>query len=210
MMIGERNTGILFVLSAPSGAGKTTVARAVVDGMEALRFSISYTTRPPRKGERDGLDYHFIDHGRFEAMVEQGAFMEWAEVFGNLYGTGLEATSDILRQGEDLLLDIDIQGAGKVRSAPLESVSVMILPPDYATLVSRLAERGSEGEPERHARLAEALAEAEEYEKFDYLVVNDDLQSTVAAVRAIVAAERSRTSRCVALAEGILATFKSL
>jgi guanylate kinase len=208
MMMAEGNPGILFVLSAPSGTGKSTIARAVVAGLEELEFSISYTTRPPRPEETDGKDYHFIGREQFEEMASNGAFLEWAEVFGNLYGTGLEATRLALSDGLDLVLDIDVQGARKVRGGALESVSVMILPPDYATLESRLAGRGSEKEPERRRRLTEALAEAGEYKDFDYMVVNDELKGTIRAVEAIVRAERRRTTRCAAQADAILDTFK--
>jgi len=206
--MAEGNPGILFVLSAPSGTGKSTVARAVVGNLKELEFSVSYTTRPPRPDEEDGKDYHFIERQRFEEMVEAGAFLEWAEVYGNLYGTGLETTRRALADGRDLLLDIDIQGARKVRKGPLGSVSVMILPPDYATLEARLAGRGSENEQEKHLRLAEALAEAGAYKDFDYMVVNDDLDSTILVVEAIVRAERRRTERCAQQADAILATFK--
>jgi guanylate kinase len=208
MMMAEGNPGILFVLSAPSGTGKSTVARALVSQLRELEFSVSYTTRPPRPGEEEGRDYNFIGRERFESMIADGDFLEWATVFGNLYGTGLERTRRALRNGRDLLLDIDIQGARKVRSGPLESVSVMILPPDYATLERRLAGRGSEEEPERRIRLTEALAEAGEYKDFDYVVVNDELDRTVSAIDAIVRAERRRSSRCVRQADAILATFK--
>jgi guanylate kinase len=208
MMMAEANPGILFVLSAPSGTGKSTIARAVVESLHELEFSVSYTTRPPRPGEVDGRDYHFIERDRFEDMAQNGAFLEWAQVYGNLYGTGLEASRRALREGGDLLLDIDIQGARKVRGGPLESVSVMIFPPDYATLTSRLAARGSEGESERRLRLTAALAEAGQYKDFDYMVVNDELDRTVSTVEAIARAERRRTSRCAPQADAILATFK--
>jgi guanylate kinase len=208
MMMAEGNPGILFVLSAPSGTGKSTVARALVSQLRELEFSVSYTTRPPRPGEEEGRDYNFIGRERFESMIADGDFLEWATVFGNLYGTGLERTRRALRNGRDLLLDIDIQGARKVRSGPLESVSVMILPPDYATLEKRLAGRGSEEEPERRMRLTEALVEAGEYKDFDYVVVNDELDRTVSAIEAIVRAERRRSSRCEKQADNILATFK--
>jgi guanylate kinase len=208
MMMAEGNPGILFVLSAPSGTGKSTVARALVSQLRELEFSVSYTTRPPRPGEEEGRDYNFIGRERFESMIADGDFLEWATVFGNLYGTGLERTRRALRNGRDLLLDIDIQGARKVRSGPLESVSVMILPPDYATLEKRLAGRGSEEEPERRMRLTEALAEAGEYKDFDYVVVNDELDRTVSAIEAIVRAERRRSARCEQQADAVLATFK--
>lgn len=207
MMMSDRRQGILFVIAAPSGAGKTTLAHEVEKRIPDLEFSISYTTRPPRGSEKNGEDYHFVDREHFELMVEDGAMLEWAKVFGNLYGTGLEETRRALAEGRDLLLEIDIQGAGQVRRGAVESVSVMILPPDHATLESRLIGRASEGESERARRLTEALAEAREYDNFDYVVVNDDLEQAVAAIGAIVLAERRRTSRCTAEAEAILATF---
>jgi guanylate kinase len=140
-------------------------------------------------------------------MVEDGALLEWAKVFGNLYGTGLEETRRALAEGRDLMLEIDIQGARMVRQGGVDSVSVMILPPDHDTLEGRLLGRGSEEDGERNRRLTEALAEAREYDNFDYVVVNDDLEQAVAAIGAIVLAERRRTSRCEAEAESILATF---
>jgi guanylate kinase len=199
--------GILFVISAPSGTGKSTIARELVRRASGLLFSISFTTRPPREAEEYGKDYFFIERGRFEEMIAEGEFLEWARVFDNLYGTGLEVSRRILDDGRDLLLDIDTQGARQVREGPLAAVSVMILPPDFATLTSRLAGRGSEDASAMDRRLAEAREEAEEYREFDYLVVNDDLERTVDAITAIVYAERLRTGRRCAEADRILDTF---
>lgn len=203
----QSDPGILFVISAPSGTGKSTVARELVRRISGLEFSISFTTRPPRANETDGKHYFFVDHERFERMVGEGAFLEWARVFDNLYGTGLEVTQRVLAAGRDLLLDIDVQGARQVREGPVPAVSVMILPPDFPTLAARLAGRGSEDLEGQERRLAQAREEAREYEAFDYLVVNDDLDRTVDSIAAIVRAERRRTERSAADAIRILATF---
>ena len=205
-MVG-RDKGILFVISAPSGTGKSTVVRAVVERTPGLEFSVSFTTRPARPEEVDGRDYFFVDRERFDRMVGDGAFVEWAEVFGNQYGTGVEVTREALARGRDLVLDIDVQGASQVRGGPVPSVSVMLLPPDFATLESRLTGRGSEDEANRGRRLGQARAEADEYSKFDYLVVNEDLDLTVKTVGAIVRSERRRVSRCREEVRRILATF---
>jgi len=202
-----RGSGILFVIAAPSGAGKSTVARGVLDSVPDLEFSVSYTIRAPRDGEQDGQHYHFVDRERFERMRQAGAFLESATVHGNLYGTELEATRRALAQGRDLLLDIDLQGARQVRRGPIDAVSIMILPPDFATLRSRLFDRGSEDEAERGRRLAGSRGEVEGFAEFSYLVVNQDLDTAVAQVRAIVIAERRRTARCAGEARRILATF---
>jgi guanylate kinase len=206
-MVRDRSAGILFVISAPSGTGKSTVARAVAGRIPGLGFSVSYTTRGAREGERNGTEYHFVSRERFEEMVRDGEFLEWAEVYANLYGTGLRATREALEEGRDLLLDIDVQGARQVRGGPVPAVSVMILPPDFATLEKRLRGRGSEGETQLARRLAEARDEAMEYSNFDYMVVNADLERTVDTVEAIVRAERRRAARCSTEAGSILATF---
>ena len=142
-------------------------------------------------------------------MVEQDEFLEWAAVFGERYGTGLERTRQALAAGSDVLLDIDIQGARQVREGPLEAVSIMLLPPDFATLEQRLHDRGSEGEQQRAGRLAEARHEAGQYPDFDFLVINDDLDRTTAELSCIVRAERRRVRRCRGEAQRILATFPS-
>jgi guanylate kinase len=205
-LVGGR-AGILFVIAAPSGTGKSTVAQNVLERVAGLEFSISYTTRPPRDGEQDGKHYHFVDPEQFEQMRAEQAFLEHAEVFGNSYATGREETDNKLGLGRDLLLDIDVQGARQVRRAQIDAVSIMILPPDYATLATRLRDRASESEQQRARRLAEAREELEEFDTFDYLVVNEDLEISVTDICSIVRAERRRTRRIGGDARRILATF---
>jgi guanylate kinase len=199
--------GTLFVLSAPSGTGKSTVARGVLAAVPRIEFSVSVTTRPRRTGEREGQDYHFVDRARFEKMVEEGAFLEWAAVFGHLYGTGREAARTALAEGRSLLLDIDVQGARQVRESGMPNVSIMLLPPDYDALVGRLTGRASESDAELAGRLAQARREAADYRHFDYVVVNREIERTVADVAAIVNAEGLRTPRATAEVERILETF---
>lgn len=204
-----KRPGILFVIAAPSGTGKSTVARWLVERDAELSFSVSYTTRPPREGERDGVDYHFVDAERFAAMVAADAFLEHATVHGRSYGTGLEATRRALADGGDILLDIDVQGARQVRErAEIEVVSVMLLPPDRATLEGRLRSRGSEDSANLGRRLAAAPGEAEEFVDFDYVVLNRDLDRAREQLRAIVEAERCRTARQRGVADGILADLR--
>lgn len=199
--------GLLFVIAAPSGTGKSTITERLLRALPGLGFSVSYTTRAKRDGERDGEHYHFVDRPTFERMQSEGAFLEWAEVYGQLYGTSLEATRAALASGRDLLLDIDVEGARQVRRAPLDSVSIMVFPPDFATLERRLAVRGSEDGAERGRRLSRARNEATSYLEFDYLVVNRTLDDTLDGVVAILRAERRRARRCQAEARRILLSF---
>ena len=203
----ETPRGVLFVLSAPSGTGKSSLCRRLIEEVPGLAFSVSFTTRRRRAGEENGKQYWFVDDARFDAMVEEDAFLEWAEVFGRRYGTGRAATEQALRQGRDLLLDIDVQGARQVRDSAEDAVSVFLLPPDYATLEGRLRSRQSEDEGEVARRLALAGVEAEEFAHYDYLVVNDDLERATADLASVVRAERLRTTRRRLEAARILATF---
>jgi guanylate kinase len=205
--VGPERSGIVFVIAAPSGTGKSTITERVLREVPGLAFSVSFTTRAERSGERDGEHYHFVDRVTFERLRDAGAFLEWACVHGQLYGTELAATRAVLEQGIDLLLDIDIEGARKVRRAAIDSVSIMILPPDFRALEDRLAGRGSETEAERAVRLSRARDEATSYLEFDYLVINQQLDATLAEVVAILRAERRRSRRCEAEARRIVASF---
>lgn len=200
-------SGILFVISAPSGTGKSTLAGRLIEVTENLEFSVSYTTRDRREGEEQGREYHFIDDRRFDEMVATGEMLEWAPVFEHRYGTARKDTARILDSGRDVLLDIDVQGARQVRESGTEAVFIFVLPPDYDTLDSRLRGRGSDDEEEISRRLAKAREEAEEFRLYDYVVVNKDLERAVDALGSIVAAERMRTSRYSPRSREIISTF---
>lgn len=188
-------TGALYIVSSPSGGGKTTLLRQV---MEQLRqegrevfFSVSHTTRPPRGGERDGIDYHFIDRSTFEAMVERREFLEYAFVHGNYYGTARSEVEARLSRGCDVFLDIDVQGAAQVRRSMEEAVRIFIMPPSFAELERRLRERRQDSPDTIVLRLRNALKEMREYENFDYVIINDRLETAVESLRTVVAAART-------------------
>ena len=187
------------VLSAPSGAGKTTIAQALVEGSEDVVFSVSATTRPARSHEVDGVDYHFLSETDFRAMIEADEFVEWAEVHGHLYGTSRHALRAALDDGRFLILDIDVQGAMQMRERVPDVVLVFVLPPSADALVERLTERGTEGEDTVARRIENARAELEQASQFDYIVVNDDLEQAIDEVRSIVFAESRRTDRAIDL-----------
>ncbi len=199
--------GILFVVSSPSGGGKSTLARRLLETTGGLEFSVSYTTRTRRPGETDGRDYHFIDNARFERMVREGELLEWAEVFGHRYGTGRAATEQALARGLDLVLDIDVQGARQIRETGIDAVFVFVLPPDFRTLAERLHDRGRDDQAEMERRLAIAGREAAEFANYDYLVINDDLERAFEDLRSVVTAERRRVKRRRHEAERILKTI---
>jgi guanylate kinase len=207
MTANEPSVGILFLISAPSGTGKSTLASKMIQAVPGIEFSISYTTRGPRSGETDGTEYHFVDRERFDRMVRDGQFLEWAPVFDQRYGTALKKTQEALARGTDVLLDVDVQGARQVAQGPLPAVTIMILPPDYETLRSRLEGRDSEGPESRIRRLKEARREAGAFEEFQYIILNDDLESSVTALVSIVLAERQRRERQTEAVRGVLATF---
>jgi guanylate kinase len=179
--------GRLFVFAAPSGAGKTSLVRALMERDRSLQFSISYTTRARRPTERNGVDYHFVSREEFEAMVARGEFLEHARVFDNYYGTARSQVESSLAAGHDLILEIDWQGAQQIRRAMPECVSIFILPPSRAELERRLRGRGTDPEEVIQRRLRDAAADMTHWQEFDYVVVNEDFESAVADLEAIVA-----------------------
>jgi guanylate kinase len=193
-----KDKGILFVLSAPSGAGKTSISRELLARQPGLRQSVSFTTRPMRSGEQEGVDYHFVTSTQFEQMVAEGAFAEWAEVHGNRYGTARATLQRAAEEGRDVLLDIDVQGAAQLRASGLAGVFIFILPPSMAELRQRLAGRNTDSAEIIERRMQNAVNEIREAVHFDYIVVNDDLARAVATVEAIMIAEKARKARVLA------------
>ena len=197
---------LLLILSSPSGAGKTTLTRMLLEECPELRFSVSHTTRAPRSNEVDGRDYHFVDRARFDALVEEKAFLEWAEVHGNRYGTSI-AEIDRARAVSGctgMIFDIDYQGARQIGSKLNDVVSVFILPPSMPELERRLRGRASETEETLSRRYAVAEREIEHYALFDYVIVNDDVKRAFDELRSITVAERARRQRRAPLAEALL------
>jgi len=188
--------GILFVISAPSGTGKTTLLKRVMAALPGLSFSVSHTTRKPRAGERHGRDYFFVERSEFEQMIARKAFLEWARVHDNYYGTSIAAVSAQLDEGQDVLLDIDVQGAAIIRETrELRSVQIFIAPPDMAALEERLRGRNTEDEKTIQLRLQNARTEMKAAESYDYLVVNDHLEEAAETLASIFVAERARARR---------------
>ena len=200
--------GLLFVVSAPSGTGKTTVVERLVETMPGLALSRSYTSRPKRSGEQQGVDYNFISPDTFQAMVQRDEFLEWADVFGNYYGTGRRETESRLASGADLVLVIDVQGARQVRDCVPGTVGIFVLPPSFADLERRLRGRSKDPDEAVARRLETARGEISAVIEYDYVVVNDVLDRCVAEVAAIVTAERARLARRLAAVAPIVKTFE--
>jgi guanylate kinase len=202
-------TGTLYIVSAPSGAGKTSLVKALIDSEAQIRVSVSHTTRAMRPGEVDGVNYHFVDHAQFNAMLERGEFLEHAQVFDNLYGTSQKWVEQTLAEGFDLILEIDWQGAQQVRKLMPQSKSIFILPPTQEALRQRLTNRGQDSDDVIEKRMREAVSEMTHYVEYDYLVINDDFAHALIDLQAIFRSNQllqtSQQQRFSALLQELLA-----
>jgi guanylate kinase len=187
--------GKLFVISGPSGAGKSTIVRALRERVEGLGYSISHTSRKRRSTEKDGMDYHFVDNKTFEEMIEEGAFVEWAKVYDDYYGTSFASLNSQTDLGIDVALDLDAQGAKNIKSCFEDSVSVYVLPPSLEILEKRLRNRATDRESVIEARMKKAVGEIKKAGQYDYIIINDDLKNAVREMESLVRSERCRTAR---------------
>jgi guanylate kinase len=214
MSPGIMTKGELLILTAPSGTGKTTLIKGLLTGELArhggIEFAVSHTTRPPREGEVDGKDYHFIDDARFQEMIDSDSFLEWAVVHNRRYGTSLAEVFPRLEAGIDVLLDVDVQGAAEVIRLHPEAHSIFILPPSYKDLHQRLNGRGLDSPDEIARRLAVSTWEIKQFRKFGYVMINDDLERTRAKLAAVILEKRARIERTRERAEQILLDFENL
>ena len=195
MSIRLKRSGTLFVISAPSGGGKSTVLRALLPATEGLKYSVSVTSRPPRDGEREGVDYYFVSTEEFQSLIDHKEFYEWAKVHGNYYGTRKSVVESLVSQGYDVALDVDVQGACQIKGMKPDSVTIFLLPPSTETLEKRLRGRETDDEEVVRLRMHNAVNEIAQCGLFDYLVVNENLDRTIAAIGHIIGAERQRGSR---------------
>src|SRR5688500_10177606 len=201
--------GTLFVVSSPSGGGKGTLVRGVLEVVDNLSYSVSYTTRGPRANEVNGREYFFVDVPAFEEMVAGGEFLEWACVHGNFYGTSKRQIAEKTASGVDMILEVDVQGAASVRQLLMDSVSVFILPPSFEVLKQRLCARGTDGPDELAVRLRRAPEELREYSSFDYVIINDEVEKAARQLASIVYAERARCMRQEGLVLEVMSEFNS-
>jgi guanylate kinase len=202
--MNNKGQGTLYIISAPSGAGKTSLVKALLESTDGIQVSVSHTTRPARPGEVDGKAYHFTEVAAFKAKIDSGDFLEHAEVFGNFYGTSRSAVLEMMAQGIDVILEIDWQGAAQVRQQIPEAVSIFILPPSREELERRLRGRGTDSDEVIAKRLGESVAEMAHYAEFDYLVFNDDFDTALGELRTIVLARRLRGPAQVAVRQAQL------
>jgi guanylate kinase len=202
--------GTLFVVSSPSGGGKGTIIRRVLEVVENLSYSVSYTTRAPRLGEEDGREYFFVSRDTFEEMVAAGEFLESAFVHGNFYGTAKNQIVAETGAGADIILEVDVQGAASVRKLLMDSVSIFILPPSYAVLRQRLQARGTDKPEELELRLRNAPEELRHYSSFDYVIINDEIERAAGQLASIIYAERARCMRQESLVREVIKEFNSI
>ncbi len=186
----NHSSGTLYIVSAPSGAGKTSLVKALIDADNSIQVSVSHTTRAMRPGEVHGVNYHFVEHDEFKLMIEQGDFLEQAEVFGNFYGTSRSALQQTLDQGHDLILEIDWQGAQQVRKLMPEARSIFILPPTQEALRQRLTNRGQDSDEIIEGRMREAVSEMSHYDEYDFVIINDDFATALEDLKAVFRANR--------------------
>ncbi len=203
------NRGSLVIISAPSGTGKTSLAERLLKVVPGLHFSVSHTTRKPRAVEKNGVEYFFVSVAEFREMIERGDFLEWACVYGNHYGTSRAAVESRLEAGFDVLLDIDVQGAEKVKQVFPEAISVFVLPPSQDELEKRLRSRGLDDDEVVEARLQKACAEIQRCRGYDYLIVNEFIENSLLELQSIVLAARCRNERRIEKAESIMKTFSA-
>lgn len=200
--------GNLIIISSPSGGGKGTLIREVLEHVPDVGYSVSLTTRSPRFGEEDGKHYHFVTRERFEEAISKNEFLEYAEVHGRMYGTSAIQIERITSSGHDVILEIDVQGAAKVREKVEEAIGIFILPPSFEVLKARLTARATEGSQDLDLRLRNSIDEVRQYKDFDYVVVNDDVPSAARKLGAIILAERQRRNRQTEAVQGILSSFE--
>lgn len=198
----------LFVISGPSGAGKSVLIRRILDDLPAIRFSVSSTTRGPRPGETEGIDYHFISREQFQADIEAARFLEHAQYSGNLYGTNRHEIEEAERLGQDLLLDIEVQGARQLQEKGVEAVYIFVAPPSFAELERRLRSRNTEDEVAIQRRLRQSVEDVSHVHRYQFVIVNDNLEEAYSRLRSIFIAERARRSRMGSTLEPILASFQ--
>lgn len=199
--VKERGAGLIFIISAPSGTGKTTLVKEVMQRLPGLRFSVSYTTRLPRPNEKEGEDYHFVSHSTFQKMIEKKEFLEWAEVLGNRYGTPRPDLKKLESEGMDLVLDIDTQGSKKVMKEMVQPVAVYVLPPSLKVLRERLINRGVDSLEMIKFRLSSARRDMQEAHGYHYVLINDKIEDAVEKLRCIIIAERCRRLKDLILEE---------
>lgn len=200
--------GNLIIISSPSGGGKGTLIKEILHSLADVRYSVSYTTRSPRFGEENGRHYHFVTKEKFDKIVESGGFLEHAQVHGNYYGTSIEQTEKMTAEGHDVILEIDVQGAASVLELVPDAVSIFILPPSFEVLRARLTARATEASGDLELRLRNSLNEVNQYTRFRYVVINDEVASAARKLAAIILAERQRRDRQDDLIQGILDSFE--